>query len=321
MNLKNLVITEPSRFLSEQAYVNYLQVLSRVFAVWSSSIPPIRIREVARNEAASPSNAPTIWNVTSSQFNIITPSGYRCSRFLKGFNHAAAGQWERYGIESLVRGTIPDVTIDIGANIGEFSQAAIQKGVTRILAIEPDPIAFGCLESNLGGKGVSISNFALGEKKGTAILYSASGTADSSLIEPDVKNDKIETQVFRLEDIALGETFSGNVLVKMDAEGAEPEVLRGFGKFASEIEWITIDVGPERHGQSTSVEVEGLLREAGFETEHFSEYILHGRKIPKTASKDLCETSIAPAPPSRLPEHDRGFLPWGKCAQSARRGR
>ena len=41
-------------------------------------------------------------------------------------------------------------------------------------------------------------------------------------------------------------------LLKIDAEGAEPEILMGASKLLNKIKYITVDVGPER----------GLLQES-----------------------------------------------------------
>lgn len=276
MTLKNLLITRPSEVLSERTYVKYLQILSKVFYLWNRSSQPIHIRRHSISDA-SPS-AVAIWNISNPTFDIITPSGFRSSRFLKGFARAADRQWERYGIEGLLTGERPDIIIDIGANIGEFTFAGQRRGIESIFAFEPDPIAFRCLSYNIPRKSAKLYNLALGEVTGEGTFFSAPEGADSSLIKPDVDSSEINISIYRLEDFAEAEGIGGGVLVKMDAEGAEPEVVRGFGKFADAISWISIDVGPERHGQSTKVEVEELLQEYGFKTSSYSDWILHGRR-------------------------------------------
>jgi hypothetical protein len=109
-------------------------------------------------------------------------------------------------------------------------------------------------------------------------FFSAAEGADSSLIRPDVVSREIKTPVYRLDELPESKEIRGKVLVKIDAEGAEPEVLCGFGKFAQDISWISVDVGPERFGQSTREEVKALLQEYGFVTNYFSEWILHGQQ-------------------------------------------
>lgn len=276
MTLKNLLITKPSEVLSERMYVKYLEIISKVFYLWNRSSQPIRIRRHSISEASL--GAVAIWNISNPTFDIITPSGFRSSRFLKGFTHAANRQWERYGIEVLLEGGKPDGIFDIGANIGEFTFAGHHRRLKNIYSFEPDPVAFECLSYNVHGESAKLFNIALGEETGEGTFFSASEGADSSLIKPDVESREINMPIYRLEDFAATQGVQGEILVKMDAEGAEPEVLRGFGKYAGAISWISIDVGPERHGQSTKLEVETLLHGYGFKTSSYSEWILHGRR-------------------------------------------
>ena len=276
MTLKNRLITWPGEVLSEHRYVKYLELLSKVFYMWNRSSHPIQIRRHSISEASL--GAVVIWNISNPTFDIITPSGFRASRFLKGFTRAASRQWERYGIEVLLNGGKPEGLLDIGANIGEFTFAGQQRGLENIYSFEPDPVAFKCLSYNVHGESAKLFNFALGEKTGEGTFFSASEGADSSLIKPDVTSREIKMPIYRLEDFVEALEIRGGMLVKMDAEGAEPEVLRGFGKYANAISWISIDVGPERHGRSTRMEVEALLQEYGFTTSSYSEWILHGRR-------------------------------------------
>ena len=276
MTLKNLFITRAGEVFSERLYVMYLEILSHVFSLFNRSTKPIHIRRHSISEASLGGVA--IWNVKNSTFDIITPSGFRTSRFLKGFTHAANRQWERYGIEELLEGRWPEAVFDIGANIGEFTFAGQQRNLQNIFSFEPDPVAFKCLSYNVQEESAKLFEFALGEKTGEGTFFSASEGADSSLIKPDVESCEIKMPIYRFEDFAKTYEVQGSLLVKMDAEGAEPEVLRGFGKYAYAISWISIDVGPERQGQSTKVEVEALLHEYGFVTSFYSEWILHGRR-------------------------------------------
>jgi len=276
VTLKHLFITRPGEFLSESLYVRYLGILSQVFFLLNRSIQPIHIRRHSFSEASLGTVA--IWNITNPSFNIITPSGFRSSRFLKGFTHAANRQWARYGIEELLEGSRPEAVFDIGANIGEFTFAGQQRSLKNIYSFEPDPVAFECLSYNVQKGSAKLFNFAFGEKTGEGTFFSASEGADSSLIKPDVESREIKMPIFRFEDFAETQEVQSAILVKLDAEGAEPEVLRGIGKYAHAISWISIDVGPERHGQSTKVEVEALLHEYGFVTTFHSEWILHGRR-------------------------------------------
>jgi FkbM family methyltransferase len=181
-------------------------------------------------------------------------------------------------VEVLLKGEEPSTIIDIGANIGEFTLAAQKRGIKNIHSFEPDPVSFKCLVYNIDHNSINLHNIALGDLNGETTFFSAPHGADSSLIKPTVDSQAILTKVYRLEDFSRTQHFSDGVLVKMDAEGAEPEVLKGFGKFVDLISWISIDVGPERYGNTTKPEVVSLLTDFGFSVSSFSEWILHGKR-------------------------------------------
>ena len=53
-------------------------------------------------------------------------------------------------------------------------------------------------------------------------------------------------------------------LLKIEAEGFEPEVLIGFNSFFKKIKYIALDCGPERGGSTTYTECAGILEKAGY---------------------------------------------------------
>ena len=50
----------------------------------------------------------------------------------------------------------------------------------------------------------------------------------------------------------------------MDAEGAEPEVLKGATQILKNVRAAAIDCGPEREGETTIDSVRSVLQRAGF---------------------------------------------------------
>ena len=53
-------------------------------------------------------------------------------------------------------------------------------------------------------------------------------------------------------------------MLKIDAEGHEPEVLLGGEKVLENVKWITIDAGPERLGETTTNQVVEVLSRNNF---------------------------------------------------------
>jgi len=285
MGIKNLILTRPQSFLSEEVYVKYLMILSLIFSKIDSNFEKITISQHKQVQLAHTSVF--TWKIWNNSFEILSPSGYRSSRFLKGFENAGERQWKRYGIDTLLAGNRALTIIDVGANIGEFTFAARKRGIQDVYSFEPDPIAFECLSFNIKENQKNLHKIALCEKPGEVIFYSAPEGADSSLIEPVLGSTALKVTGSRLDDFFRNKKIAIPVLLKMDAEGAEPEVLKGFGEFSRYICWVAIDVGPERHGESTKNEVAEILIAQGFEITMHTEWILHGRKWSTSKLSEL----------------------------------
>jgi FkbM family methyltransferase len=124
------------------------------------------------------------------------------------------------------------VFIDVGAHIGRYS-FPIAKLIDMdglVIAIEPDPLTFksllmGIKLNNLGN--ILALNIALGDSEGKAILCQKLVTATSSITEFDKCQRFVEVPLRRLDSI-VEELKLGHVdVIKIDAEGAEIQVLKG----------------------------------------------------------------------------------------------
>ena len=123
------------------------------------------------------------------------------------------------------------VFIDVGAHIGRYS-FPIAKLIGMdglVIAIEPDPLTFksllmGIKLNNLGN--ILALNIALGDSEGKAILCQKLVTATSSITEFDKCQRFVEVPLRRLDSI-VEELKLGHVdVIKIDAEGAEIQVLK-----------------------------------------------------------------------------------------------
>lgn len=152
-----------------------------------------------------------------------------------------------------------DLVIDIGANIGEFARAA-SRTASRVMAIEPDPVAFECLSRNVA----EAYALAFSDHSGWQDFYLSSRDADSSLIEPKRYNQKSTIQVMTLDDFVATNDIERIDLLKLEAEGAEPEVLAGAERALSITRKVSIDCGPERMGEPTRDAVLEFLQQHDF---------------------------------------------------------
>ena len=156
-----------------------------------------------------------------------------------------------------------DVIVDCGANVGELNYSLFFKGFkVNYYGIEPDEKVFECLTLNkISGK-EKLFNFALSDKVGSKKFYLDTKGANSSLVYFGQKEHKI-IKTTTLDALDLPKKIK---LFKLEAEGFEAEILQGSVKTLKNIEFVTVDFGPERgiKEEHTMVEVNELLIQNNF---------------------------------------------------------
>ncbi|WP_263141475.1 FkbM family methyltransferase [Pseudomonas sp. RIT-PI-AD] len=126
-------------------------------------------------------------------------------------------------IEALVDPARPNV--DVGANIGLTSLLIARLAPLRtLIAIEPVPAAYACLEHNLARENVELLNVAAGRERGSVSMYVDQRNLATSFIADVGTDGAYAIPVMTLDEI-LGERDVG--FVKIDVEGFELEVLAG----------------------------------------------------------------------------------------------
>jgi len=162
--------------------------------------------------------------------------------YKNGLNHRSKEIGEAYMLNE-IDFSDGDCVVDCGANVGdlllffEFSNISID-----YIGIEPSPKECLCLKKN--AKNHKVFNTGLWDEEGEKVFYISSDGADSSLIAPINFDSKVEIQCMRLDNIQLNIPFIK--LLKLEAEGAEPEVIEGAKNILQNIEYISADLGPER---------------------------------------------------------------------------
>lgn len=160
------------------------------------------------------------------------------------------------------------VVVDCGGFIGGFSIAASKMGAERVVYIEPTPISRRCAELNFAiheCQNISVHAAALGAEPGEAILNLSSSGADNSILEPDEGslNQSVPVELTTMETIAKAEQLDPQkTFLKVEAEGFEPEIIKGLGGFLPK--QVVVDISPERGGTSPCEEVQALLSERGY---------------------------------------------------------
>lgn len=161
----------------------------------------------------------------------------------------------------------PGPVLDVGAYIGEFALLALSRG-RSVYAIEPDPVARGCLRRNLADRGALTVIDALVWNADEELNFGlAAADADSSIFNVSSTGKTTGTTRRRattLDRIAEDYGIDELAFLKCDVEGAEPEMLEGSRELLRRTARVAIDTGPEREGGRTTTACEALLRDAGF---------------------------------------------------------
>ncbi len=161
-----------------------------------------------------------------------------------------------------------DIVIDCGANMGDlFLWFNLQGKKIEYHGFEPNPVDFECLTLNCPK--TNLYNSGLWKEEGKLSFYVSTEVASSSFIEPPEYTDVIMVSSKRLDSYFKDDKIK---LLKLEAEGAEPEVLQGAEGLLSRVEYISADIGPERGPTelSTRDEVIEILSKHHFAIAHES---------------------------------------------------
>ena len=124
-----------------------------------------------------------------------------------------------------------DSFYDIGANIGSYSILAAKVIGTKVVAIEPIPQTFGCLQNNIAINNISDKiqalNIGVGEEEGILKFTNAFDTVNHVVLGNKNDESVIEVQVESLNALCKNKKLSQPILMKIDVEGFELSVLNG----------------------------------------------------------------------------------------------
>ncbi len=144
---------------------------------------------------------------------------------------------------------------------------AISHGAVPI-AFEPDAREFAALQRNLQETGGLAINELLWSHTTEIDFYDANDSGDSSVWGSEKAVSVSRRTATTLDDALADTDFASRPikLLKLEAEGAEPEVLSGAKTTLERVYFVTADVGPERGGdrRTTLFEVADVLRRLGF---------------------------------------------------------
>jgi len=136
--------------------------------------------------------------------------------------------------------------LDCGANVGEVSLYVGSRYQAEIIAVEPELAEFICLKRNLAHLKATCINKLLWNKSTQISMYSKPDTADTSAIFFGANATEIVMQTTTVDELFSEVAKDKSIILKIEAEGAEPEVLGGAPATIARAKMIVIDGGPER---------------------------------------------------------------------------
>jgi FkbM family methyltransferase len=200
---------------------------------------------------------------------IIKNQGYLS--YHNGLDFRAKDLGENIYMLNLVDFSSNDIVIDIGANLGDLSLyfETIEPEISYF-GFEPGEYEYYCLKKNLENKSShNVFQNALGTINENKDFYYKPKNGDSSLVKMADYTKKTVVQVKTLDTVIeeLGIQDRRIKLIKLEAEGYEPEIIMSCKKYINNIEYISADLGFERgeNEETTSPAVINFLLQNNFE--------------------------------------------------------
>lgn len=170
-----------------------------------------------------------------------------------GLSERGALLAESYGLEAKDIDDIvgAGIVLDCGAHYGDLClwiRETLGRDDVRYVGFEPDSEARACLTLNAQGTMDTILPYALSDSISVRDFHLEPSGANSSLEEPALPSSPVSVVTRDLDSVVseLGMRGQPIGLLKLEAEGHEPEVLFGAAQTLSDIGLIAADLGPER---------------------------------------------------------------------------
>jgi FkbM family methyltransferase len=162
-----------------------------------------------------------------------------------------------------------DIVVDIGAFVGEFS-LGISEIANKVIACEPSPHTVHCLVKNAEMKpNINVISGLVGKNKDIKTLRVGTDPTDNSTLDIDASSEdtglRIGIPSITIRDIMNYIDEDIIDFLKVEAEGAEPEVISGIDKI--HVKKVSVDASAERYGEETVEQVRSILENAGYQVQ------------------------------------------------------
>jgi len=196
---------------------------------------------------------------------IYVPHVRLAAEFQAGVGRRIASVAEKYLGQTGYAPREGDVVVDIGAGLGEFTLWCADAGA-RVIAFEPDPLAFECLTKNAAAlENVEMHPFALWKEHANLRLHGSQDTRESSLIEDGKSNARNSDVVaWPLDQLKFMTQLPVIDLMKIDGEGVEPEIIAGAARTLRRTRIVAVDIGATDRRPNLKARVSSALTGENF---------------------------------------------------------
>jgi len=138
----------------------------------------------------------------------------------------------------------PLQVVDVGAYEGEWTKKCAQIfPESRILMVEAMPSKKEKLERLIAGnKNIDVAIEVLGARSGDEVFFSEIETASSVLEEVSASHSRIQRTTTALQDVLKKRDIKKVDFLKLDVQGYELEVLKGYTNFIANTDVILSEV-------------------------------------------------------------------------------
>jgi len=186
-----------------------------------------------------------------------------------------------YTYEDFISVENNDVVVEVGSYIGTWTKIAAETA-SKVIAIDPLAKVDNSLQYNVDEfENIEvISKAAWSETKDIDINISTRPN-ENSIFSPDSHDtgESIEVEGDTVPNIARKKGLNRIDYLKIEAEGAEPEILKGALNDGMEITKIAIDAGDERGEEDVSSEITSILERNGYDWKIKEKEIAWGENI------------------------------------------
>jgi len=149
--------------------------------------------------------------------------------------------------------------IDVGANVGQWSERMLLSGGAKGVAYEPGTQVFAALAGRFSDNGrMKLRNVAVGDRVGEVVFIEKDQCGETSAIQGACCDQDVGQQrTVRMTtiDADFGDDHEIIDLLKIDAEGYDLPVLKGATRLLSEgrIRFVQFEYGPSWVGVGASL--------------------------------------------------------------------